>query len=211
LSITAQSKVLRLLQEHTYRPLGSQNYQQADVRVIAASNRSLEELVSLKQFRADLFFRINVLRIHLPALRERRSDVGILSRHFIDEICKAANLSRKVLSLGAVYKLDQHAWPGNLRELYNIIQRAVLCSPGTQIAAAAVELPDLGRGGGEAGGPAPQQFRTAKLEAIQSFECRYVKQMMEKHDGNVTRAAREAGKDRRAFGRLAKKYGVPGH
>jgi DNA-binding NtrC family response regulator len=208
LSATAQVKVLRLLQEHTYRPLGSESYRQADVRVIAATNRTLESLVSHKQFRADLFFRINVLRVHLPALRERRSDIGLLSRYFIDEICNAASLPKKVLCLGAMRKLEQHEWPGNLRELHNIIQRAVLCSTGTQIAAAAVELGDADAGG-EACEQAPGQFRAAKLEAIQTFERRYVKQLMEKHEGNVTRAAREAGKDRRAFGRLAKKYCTP--
>jgi DNA-binding NtrC family response regulator len=209
LSVSAQGKVLRLLQEHTYRPLGSDSYKQADVRIIAATNRTLESLVAHKQFRADLFFRINVLRIHLPALRERRSDIALLSRHFIDEVCKAANLPKKVLCLGAMRKLEQHEWPGNLRELHNIIQRAVLCSPGTQIAAAALELGGAdGDADGEAREQAPGQFRAAKLEAIQNFERRYVKQLMDKHEGNVTRAAREAGKDRRAFGRLAKKYCV---
>jgi DNA-binding NtrC family response regulator len=213
LSASAQSKVLRLLQEHTYRPLGADSYRQADVRIIAATNRTLESLVANHQFRSDLFFRINVLRIHLPPLRERRSDIALLSRHFIDEICKAANLPKKVLGLAAMRKLDRHDWPGNLRELHNIMQRAVLCSPGTQIAASAVELgegSDAAEAGGEgACGGAPQPFRAAKLEAIHSFERRYVKQMLEKHEGNVTRAAREAGKDRRAFGRLAKKYNVP--
>jgi DNA-binding NtrC family response regulator len=210
LSATSQSKVLRLLQEHTYRPLGSERYKQADVRVIAATNRTLETLVADKQFRSDLFFRVNVLRIHLPALRERRSDIGLLSRHFIDEICRAANMPKKVLGLGAARKLDRHEWPGNLRELHNILQRAVLCSPGTQIAASAVELGDEGAvGQGAFAEQASQPFRAAKLEAIHSFERRYVKQLMEKHEGNVTRAAREAGKDRRAFGRLAKKYSAP--
>jgi len=111
---------------------------------------------------------------------------------------------KKVLSLGAAQKLEQHDWPGNVRELYNTMQRAVVCSPGTQIAAPAVDLnaragpPDTGL----------QKFRSAKLNAIETFERGYVRQMMEKNGGNVSRAAREAGKDRRAFGRLARKYGV---
>jgi DNA-binding NtrC family response regulator len=208
LSLAAQSKVLRLLQERTYRPLGSESYQPADVRVIAASNRGLEELVAQKQFRADLFFRINVLRIHLPPLRERRSDLGLLSRHFVDEICKTAGLPKKLLSQGVLRRLDRHEWPGNLRELYNIMQRAVLCSPGTQIAASAIELADT-RPDGEAYAAEPQRFRLAKLRAIQSFERLYVQQMMAKYSGNVTQAALAAGKDRRAFGRLVKKYSAP--
>ena len=204
LSPGAQSKVLRLLQERSYRPLGSERFHQADVRIIAATNRNLEGAVAEKQFRSDLFFRINVLRIHLPALRERPSDISLLSRHFIEEICKTDGLPKKVLSLAAAQKLEQYEWPGNVRELYNTIQRAVLCSPGTQIPASAVDL-NVRSGAGEA---SLLKFRSAKLNAIETFERDYVRQMLEKNGGNVTRAAREAGKDRRAFGRLARKYGV---
>lgn len=116
LSLSAQSKVLRLLQEHTYRPLGSEVFKHADVRIITATNRNLQELVDQKAFRSDLFFRINVLRVRLPALRERRSDIQLLSRHFIEEICKAAKIPRKVLSQAAAQKLDLYQWPGNIRE-----------------------------------------------------------------------------------------------
>lgn len=211
LSMAAQGKVLRLLQEHTYRPLGSEVFKQADVRIIAAANRNLKQLVEQKNFRSDLFFRINVLQIQLPTLRERPSDIALLSRHFIEEICKAAAIPRKVFSQAAARKLDQYEWPGNVRELYNTIQRAVLCSPGTQIAASMIELnssADVRQAGAHR--PPGETFRSAKLYAIQSFEREYVKLMMDKHEGNITQAAREAGKDRRAFGRLAKKYGIPG-
>jgi len=209
LSLASQSKVLRLLQERVYRPLGSEVFKQAEVRVIAATNRNLEQLVEQKVFRSDLYFRINVLRIHMPALRERRSDIAILCRHFIDEICKTNDLQRKVLSPAAAAKLEQYPWPGNVRELYNTMQRAVLSSPGTQIAASIFHLNSI-----DDGNPAGiceiacKGFRSAKLHAIQRFEREYVKQMMEKHNGNVTQAAREACKDRRAFGRLAQKYKV---
>jgi DNA-binding NtrC family response regulator len=209
LSLSVQSKVLRLLQEHTYRPLGSEVFKQADVRIIAAANRNLKELVEQKMFRADLFFRIDVLEIHLPALRERRSDIALLSRHFIDEICKSVGIPRKVLSQAAARKLDHYEWPGNIRELYNTVQRAVLCSPGTQIAASMIDLDavaDLPHANADRS--MGKTFRNAKLSAIQSFERAYVKTMMDKHDGNITQAAREAGKDRRAFGRLAKKYRI---
>jgi DNA-binding NtrC family response regulator len=206
LAPAAQSKVLRLLQEHTYRPLGSETFKQADLRSIAATNRNLEQMVSQKHFRSDLFFRINVLRIHLPALRERRADVILLTKHFIEDSCKAAGVPKKVLSLSAARKLEQHEWPGNVRELYNAVHRAVLLSPGPQIAASAVDLNPTSDVRQVTG----QDFRSAKLIAIEGFERDYVRQMLEKHDGNVTRASREAGKDRRAFGRLAKKYRIPG-
>lgn len=205
LSFAAQSKVLRLLQERSYRPLGSEIFKQTDQRIIAATNRDLEQLVLHKHFRSDLFFRINVLRIRLPALRERRSDVSLLSRHFVQEVCRAADIPKKVLSIAAVHKLEQHDWPGNVRELYNTVHRAVLFSPGPQIAASSIEL----NPSSDSVRVPSQDFRSAKLNAVESFERDYVKQMLAKHAGNVTRAAREAGKDRRAFGRLAKKYGIP--
>jgi DNA-binding NtrC family response regulator len=210
LSLMAQGKVLRLLQEHTYRPLGSEVFRQADVRIIAATNRNLQQQVEQKAFRADLFFRIHVLRIHLPPLRERPADIELLSRHFIEEICRASNAPRKVLSQAAERKLGQYDWPGNVRELYNTLQRAVLCSPGAQIAASFIDLDSASvTEPEEIGETPPEKFRSAKLRAIQCFEREYVRRMMDKHAGNVTRAAREAGKDRRAFGRLAKKYGLP--
>lgn len=204
LSAMAQCKTLRLLEEHSYRPLGSEKFMRADLRIIAATNQNLDSLVLKKQFRADLVFRINVLRIHLPALRERRGDITVLSRHFVEEVCRTSSMSRKVLSAAAIKLLERYDWPGNIRELYNVVQRAVLSSPGAQIPASAFDLPM----------PCdPEElellhFRSAKIKAIESFERTYVKQILGKHEGNVTRAAREAGKDRRAFGRLAKKYGV---
>ena len=211
LSLSAQSKVLRLLQEKSYRPLGSDVFKRAEVRVIAATNRNLEELVERKAFRSDLYFRINVLRVHMPALRERRSDIPLLCHHFIDEICTANDLPKKVLSPAAAAKLEQHAWPGNIRELYNTMQRAILCSPGTQIAASVFgqgtgnDSPDPSDGDG-----AGMSFRDAKQRAICLFERTYIKDLIDKHKGNITQAAREAGKDRRAFGRLAQKYRVAG-
>jgi DNA-binding NtrC family response regulator len=210
LSLVAQGKVLRLIQEHTYRPLGSEVFKKADVRIIAATNRNLQQLVEQKTFRSDLFFRIHVLHIHLPSLRERSSDIELLSHHFIGEICSASNIPRKVLSQAAERKLGQYDWPGNVRELYNTLQRAVLCSPGSQIAASLIDVNGSSHGfANQMHESVSEAFRSAKLRAIQSFERDYVRRIMDKHAGNVTHAAREAGKDRRAFGRLAKKYGFP--
>jgi DNA-binding NtrC family response regulator len=202
LSPATQGKVLRLLQEHTYRPLGSDQFRSANLRVVAATNRDLEKTVQSKQFRADLFFRINVLRLRLPALRDRRSDIAVLGQHFVEEVCRSCGIAKKHLSLSAIHKLEAHDWPGNIRELYNIMQRAVLASPGCQITAAAVETTPS-----DEPRPAADDFRSAKLQAIRKFERDYVREMLERYEGNVTRAARESHKDRRAFGRLVKKYG----
>ncbi|OLB36187.1 MAG: hypothetical protein AUH11_11995 [Acidobacteria bacterium 13_2_20CM_57_17] len=205
LSTSLQAKILRLLQERTYRPLGCEQFRNSNVRTIAATNSNLERLVREKRFREDLFFRLNVLRVHLPALRQRPEDIALLARHFVEEICSTADLPKKVLSPASIRKLETHHWPGNVRELYNTLHRAVVCTPGTQIASAQIDFCCFDV-------PAEASrvsFRGAKLQAIQNFEREYVRNLLEEYDGNITRAARAAGKDRRAFGRLAKKYGFP--
>jgi DNA-binding NtrC family response regulator len=203
LSPAAQAKVLRLLQESTYRPLGAERFCHADVRIIAATNSDLEARVRERHFRQDLYFRVAVLRVHLPALRDRGRDIPLLARHFAQEMCQGLSVPGKVLSAAALAKLQRHDWPGNVRELHNAVQRAVLSAPGPQIGAAHVDL-----------GSAPDEnnpredFRSAKHLAINRFERDYVERLLHKHAGNITSAAREAGKDRRAFGRLVKKYGL---
>jgi DNA-binding NtrC family response regulator len=204
LSLSVQAKILRLLQEKTYRPLGSEQFRSSNVRILAATNQDLEGLVREKKFREDLFFRLNVLRLHLPTLRQRPEDIAVLARHFVREICATMEVAMKVLSPAAVRKLEGHDWPGNVRELHNTLQRAVLCSSGTLIAGAQIEfccLEAVAR-------PSPAQFRGAKLVAIEKFEREYVQNVLEQCGGNITRAAHAAGKDRRAFARLAKKHGL---
>jgi DNA-binding NtrC family response regulator len=216
LSLGMQGKLLRLLQEQTFRPLGSEQFCRADLRVVAATNCDLAALVQQKRFRSDLFFRLDVLRVQLPALRERPKDVALLARHFVAEVCAKDGLARKTLTPAAIRKLEAHSWPGNVRELYNAIHRAALCAGGTEIVPIHITLGDekaAKRNGRIAGEAECCSFKSGKRRAIESFEKDYILQLLEKFRGNMTRAAREAGKDRRAFGRLAKKYGlshVPG-
>jgi DNA-binding NtrC family response regulator len=204
LSLAAQGKLLRLLQEKRYRPLGSDSFRDADTRVVAASNRDMSRLVENKSFRQDLFFRLDVLRIHLPLLRERPEDIGLLARHFVQAACEANEMKRKVLTPAAVRKLESYDWPGNIRELYNTMQRAVLMSPGAEIAASHIEI----RLNTAEQREDWSSFQSAKNAAIARFERGFVQSLLARHGGNVSRAAREAQKDRRAFGRLAKKYGL---
>jgi DNA-binding NtrC family response regulator len=199
-----QGKVLRLLQEKTYRALGSEQFRRANVRIIAATNCNLERLVREKHFREDLFYRLNVLRVHLPPLRQRQGDVALLARHFVEEICATGGMQKKVFSAASIRKLEEHDWPGNVRELYNTVQRAAFAAPGIQIASAHINFARFE----SATDLQTEDFRRAKIVAIQKFERGYVESLLEKYSGNVTRAAREAGKDRRAFGRLVKKYGL---
>jgi DNA-binding NtrC family response regulator len=204
LSLAAQAKLLRFLEDGAYRALGADRFTRANVRVIAATNRDLESCMREKQFRSDLYFRLNVLQLRLPPLRERRGDIGLLARHFLESCCAAGGAHRKSFSPATLRILEMYSWPGNVRELYNVVQRAVVFCSGTQILPSHISLATPA----QASSHRVSSFRHARKEAIESFEQHYVREMLRKHRGNVTRAAFEAGKDRRAFGRLVKKYVV---
>jgi DNA-binding NtrC family response regulator len=204
LSPANQAKLLRLLQEGTYRALGSEHFNRSNARVIAATNRMIEDRVQEGQFRNDLYFRLNVLRLHLPPLRERREDIALLVQHFLNKEF-ASERGPKSFSAVAMCKIENHSWPGNVRELFNVVQRAVLCSSGQTIvpsdivffneAVSAKSNLELDEG-----------FRRARQQAIEQFERGYVEHILARHGGNVTQAALEAGKERRSFGKLVKKY-----
>jgi DNA-binding NtrC family response regulator len=203
LSLSTQAKFLRFIQESTYRPVGAEQFSRANVRVIAATNRTLEQSVREKQFRNDLYFRLNVLRLLLPALRERRGDVEVLARYFLEKLGNQEANARKSLSQGALRRLEAYDWPGNVRELFNVMQRAVVLSPGAQVLPCHIVISTNDVPADES---SSSNFRRARSEAIAAFERRYVQEILQKHQGNITHAARDAGQDRRAFGRLAKKY-----
>jgi DNA-binding NtrC family response regulator len=204
LSTAAQGKLLRFLEERTFRPLGADRFQAADVRVLVATNKDLEAAVRHGQFRGDLFYRLNVLRVHLPPLRERRADIELLAMHFLAEHRTPGTGVPRTFTPAALRMLAYHEWPGNVRELANVIHRAVVTCEGSQVLPCHVTLPVPP----EWSRSAPKQFRAARAAAVAAFEREYVKELLRQHDGNVTRAAHAASKDRRAFGRLIKKHGV---
>jgi DNA-binding NtrC family response regulator len=209
LSATSQAKLLRFLQEHTYRPLGADRFVQADVNILAASNRDLEQMVQERQFRSDLFFRLNVLRLHMMSLRERRGDIPILAQHFLDVICREQSQPLKTLSPATVAELMKEDWPGNVRELYNVIQRAVVFAHGPEIQPGDVRPQESDPSPADAAGDAPRDgFRQARARAIEAFERSYLLETLRRHNGNITQSARYALQDRRAFGRLVKRYGI---
>jgi len=210
LSLANQSKLLRFLQERSYRALGSDRFTRADVRIIAATNRNLEESVSRGLFRSDLYFRLNVLHLQLPALRDRTGDVSLLARHFVKTECALRNCRERILSPAALRKLEGYGWPGNIRELSNVIQRALICCTGHRIVPDDVSLP--GEAAHDRTSAAERtNLRVAKQHVIARFERAFIGELLSRHQGNLTRAAREAGKERRAFGRLVKKYGITVH
>jgi len=200
LSPGAQSKLLRFLQERQFKALGSEKWTRSDVRIVAASNRDLTRQVSENQFRQDLFFRLDVLRLELPPLRDRPKDIPLLAQRFLAE--HQTSGGPQSFSAAAIRRLSLHTWPGNVRELLNVVQRAIVFSKGVQIDACDIVLSQ------ERHVPDGQDFRAAREETIDRFEREYVQELLLRHHGNVTHAAREARKERRAFGRLVKKYGL---
>jgi DNA-binding NtrC family response regulator len=203
LSLNAQTKLLRFLQERTYRPLGGERFIKATINVIAATNHNIEECVAQNRFRGDLYFRLNALRIDLPPLAKRQSDIQLLARHCLRIQYSQSDFVKKTLSPASLRKLERYDWPGNVRELFNVVQRASLFSEGQVVLPSHISLsvPNASDEG-------PNDFRHGRAMVIEAFEKQYVEQLLDKHEGNVTRAALEAGKDRRAFGRLKKKYQI---
>jgi DNA-binding NtrC family response regulator len=167
--------------------------------VVAAANEDLSQLTAARRFRQDLFFRLDVLRLELPPLRERQADIPVLARHFLSQQQQTGRA--RSFSAEALKRLASYHWPGNVRELLNVVQRANVFSQGRQIDACEIILPQTAM-------PSAQDFRRARVESIENFERTFVCELLQRHQGNVTHAAKEAGKERRAFGRLVKKYGL---
>lgn len=208
LPTTAQVKLLRFLQKKEYRSLGSSKTNHADVRVIAASNADLREAIKSGRMRQDLYYRLNVLPLHLPPLRDRREDIALLARHFLAKYALEFDKAVRDISRGALRKLTQYDWPGNVRELENLIERTVALSESRIISEADLDLP-------QANVPVvvalPLSFQEAKAKCIAEFERDYIQELLRLHLGNITRAARAAQKDRRAFWQLIRKHRLDTH
>jgi formate hydrogenlyase transcriptional activator len=135
-----QPKLLRVLQEQEFERLGSNRTQRVDVRVVAATNRDLPKLVAERVFRSDLFYRLNVFPVYVPALRERQEDVPLLVRYFVQKFSRRLNKTVEYIPAEVMDALTNYAWPGNIRELENLIERAVLLSPGKELRVPLAEL-----------------------------------------------------------------------
>jgi DNA-binding NtrC family response regulator len=203
LSAKAQTTLLRFLQDHRYRPLGHSREEVCDARIIAATNLELGHMVRDGQFRGDLMYRLNILALRVPALRERTEDIALLARHFLRRYCAQYGLATKHLHPSTLRWMEQYAWPGNVRELENFLHRQVLLGDGDEILCPAIQDTT-----DKAECAATANFRTAKAQAIALFERRYLGNLLEQTGGNITAAARLAGKERRAFAKLAKKHGI---
>jgi DNA-binding NtrC family response regulator len=206
---TIQTKLLRVLQEKEIKPLGQTKSKKVDVRVIASTNRDLRGKIRNREFREDLFYRLNVLTVHMPPLRERTEDIPLLAEHFIKRYGKEFGKPGKSISPELMDLLLRREWEGNVRELENIINRAILLSGGEVIKPHeigwTVELPDTCVVGGEIQG---MPYREAKEEVLNRFHAEYLGELLRRNNGNVTHSARECGLERQALQQIMRRYGL---
>lgn len=194
-----QGKLLKALEEKEFYPLGSHRTVKVDIRIVSASNKDIEKEVEKGTFRGDLFYRVHVIPIRVPPLRERKEDIPLLVEHFLDKVARKLKRSIKTLSPAALQKLMIYSWPGNVRELENMIECAVVMTPEEVIPEDMIILP-----GQEMGETA---FKTLKASK-QDFEKNYLIQLMKISRGNVSQASKLAGKYRADLYELLEKYRI---
>jgi len=197
-----QAKILRLLQEHEYRPVGASKALKADIRILAATNADLPGLIKRGSFRADLYYRINAIDLTLPPLRERREDIPELARYFLERCTSKTHGIDRTLSDGALCRLIDYDWPGNIRELDNVIQHAALFLKGYEIRAEDLKLPDDGCSG------RMPSFKMAKRQAIDEFERGFFTRVLGRCRWNVSQAAKLAHLDRSVLSKKMRALGL---
>ena len=200
-----QTKFLRLLQEKEFRPLGASSPLKADIRIVAATNQNLRELVDEGRFRVDLLYRLVVFSIHIPPLRERKQDIPILSKHFLKKYCKEYKFENKIITEAAMKKLMAHSWPGNVRELENKIQQLIIMCSSSVIDTEDIKFFEEQ--------PSPKEnklghFKVARKTVIDKFEKTYLTQVLTMFGGDVVNAAKYAGKSRSAMWNILKKHNI---
>ncbi len=205
MSMRTQSKVLRVLQEQTFQPVGSTTDHSVDVRVIAATNKDLQEEIDAGRFREDLYYRINVIPFYVPSLRERRDDVPLLAEYFLNDSAAEYGITPKQLTEAAVARLTADRWPGNVRQLKNVCERLMIMVAGDTIREADLE-PAI-----DALGSADERDAGTDLalrEARDLFERRFILTKLREHGGNVRRTAAALNIERSHLYRKMKAYGI---
>lgn len=204
-----QAALLRVLQDREVKPLGGNTARTVDVRIIAASNKDLEEAMASGEFRQDLYFRLNVLPLRLPALRERQEDLPYLLSHFMAREAARLGVAPKAFSPACLEAMAAYAWPGNVRELENLVKQVLVAAPGPEVAPA--DLPArLGEGGLAAclGGGAIQAADPFAGRTWEDLEREYLTRLLTRRRWNISAAAREAGVNRSTFDSRLKRLGI---
>ena len=204
--LSVQTKLLRVLQEHEIRPVGSSETAKVNVRILATTNQALEARIASGAFREDLFYRLNVLTVTTPPLRERAEDIPLLAAHFLEQCCAEMRLPPKALSPEVLACLAGRNWPGNVRELQNFVRRLAVFCPAAQ-----VDMQHLRQAGGGVEPCAASQaeplapYKQAKAHVVDEFTKRYLKQVLERTGGNVSEAARISGIERVSLQKIIKR------
>jgi len=199
--LMAQVKLLRFLQSKEYRRLGSTKALTGDVRILAASNANLEDELVAGTLRRDLYYRLNVVPIVLPPLRERENDIIMLARHFLAQYAAKQNTPVTGFSPEAERKLLLYSWPGNVRELEHVIERVLILCTETIIQEQDIVLPNDTN-------PSQMSFQEMKATVISQFETTYIQSLLTVYKGNISRAAQAAQKERRTFWELLRKHNI---
>lgn len=195
LDLASQVKLLRVLQDQTFEPLGDSHTKQVNVRVVCATNADLSRLIEEGRFREDLYYRINLITVHLPPLRERKDDIPALAAYFINKQCEANALPPVTLSDDAVKRLKSFSYPGNIRQLKNIVERAVLMSGKSVITAEDIELP-------------AEHSTLNTISTLEEQERTAIENAMKEYDGNLSKVAEALGLSRGALYRRLEKYNL---
>jgi two-component system nitrogen regulation response regulator NtrX len=207
MSLKTQAKVLRALQEQVVEPVGSTQRIKVDVRVIAATNKDLPAAIKAGEFREDLYFRLAVIPIFVPALRERQSDIASLAGHFMSGFAQEYGRRPKAFAPDATALLERYAWPGNVRELRNLIERLVIMAPGDTITAADLAFLDPSSHGAADATPPPQPGLSLH-EARDRFERDYILRALAEQHGNISRTADALGVERSNLYRKMRAFGI---
>jgi len=216
MSLPLQAKLLRSLEQRQVRPVGGGRLVDVDVRLLAATNVDLEGAVNGGTFREDLYYRLNVVQLHLPPLRHRVEDLPLLAGHFLAEAAASSQRQPPRISAQAWDALERYAWPGNIRQLRNIMYRVVALDDDGEVTLADLPTevrlgaaPTASRNGSEAAG-FPLEYQVAKGLAMERFMEEYLEQLLEAHHGNVTQAAAAAGVSRRTLHRWIAEFRLDG-
>jgi two-component system nitrogen regulation response regulator NtrX len=202
MSLRTQAKILRILQEHKFERVGGTDTIEVDVRVIAATNKNLEKMIQEGVFREDLYYRLNVIPFHVPALRERREDIPVLAKAFAEEFCRESGTRGKAFSARALNELQAYGWPGNVRELRNLTERLVLMTSGARIRPQ--DLPTEIRSGVQA-----DDHQGASLdEARKSFERSFLLERLAENGWNISRTAETIGIARESLSRKMRQFRI---
>ncbi|MGH7779932.1 MAG: sigma-54-dependent transcriptional regulator [Candidatus Binataceae bacterium] len=217
--IGLQAKMLRAIQEREIRRVGGTQQVRIDVRILSATNRDLRALVAAGKFRDDLFYRIDVIDIVLPALRDRKSDIALLAQRFLERYRRSGEGSPRGFEPEAIAALEAYHWPGNVRELQNVIERACALTEGPALSVrdlpekirspkSAAEAEHAKGSDGSNGDGDELSFKQAKAKWVEELEAKYLRDVLNRYHGNVSQAARAARMDRTTFHRLLNKHRI---